>query len=240
MRKTTLFALMIACGSAALGCGDDGEARGECPADLHLEVGAAICDFTAGEVECFYTTVVDEGTELDVVSCGGENDTCGFELLIALYEGEPVDGEIGMFDESADYETEGDLVPDVWDLEKTDSRMTLDFAGALADDASILVEACVDDLPWTEGMLGEDDEDDDGDSDMSCDAVGGDIEGGVCSLFWWDCSDGDDYEIECAVDDAGEGMCTCDVNGETVQECETTDGCYGDVVCCTEFPDLPE
>ena len=57
------------------------------------------------------------------------------------------------------------------------------------------------------------------------------------------CSDGNDYLIECT--DAGGGMadCTCYVNDENIQECQTegsADTCEGiDMAeCCTKFPDF--
>lgn len=212
MNKALLFALMICCGLAALGCGGEGEGGGsECPADLHLEVGSSVCDFAAGEVECFFGTEVDDGYELEIVFCGGENDTCEFEFLIALYEGEPVDGEIGVADESQDYEAEGDLVPDVWELEMTDGRMTLSFAGTLDGEGSPAVAGCIDDLPWTAGNPEEDEDDDDEDDEDSCQSDDGD------GHFY--CEEITDEEVcayiveLCDEDDVSEGSC-CEWNPE--------------------------
>lgn len=225
MKRTMFVVWAIFCaGLLALSCGDDGEG-GDCAAGLHLEVCSEVCDFSADEVECYYESWQEEGGEWEAVGCFSESENCAVEFEVYLVDGEVSFGGIGL--ETEDVEAGGLVEFASFDYEKNEDLLSATFAGALADDSSIAVSGCFEDLPCTV------------DDEISCDVSGGDAFEGVCSLFWGGCSDGNDYEIECTINDAGEGTCTCDVNGETVQECETTDGCSGDVVCCTEFPDLP-
>ncbi len=187
----------------------DTDSDGDCPAALHLQVGSVVCDFAAGEVECYYQVEQDDGLELEVVGCGGENDTCEFEFQIVTFDGEPVDGEIGLADESQGSETEGDLVPDGWEFEKTDGRLSLSFSGAMDDDSSIEVEGCIDDLKWTEGGLDEEEDEDscvseNNDGHFYCEEI---TDEDACTYVAERCIDDGISEGDCCAWDPDAGNC---------------------------------
>jgi hypothetical protein len=212
-RIQTIATVLLAAGLAlgATACGDEEEGGSiACGADMRLEVGPATCDFAANQVECYYWTEVDDGYELEVVGCVGENSSCEFEFLIALYEGDPVDGEIGLADGSQDWEAEGDLVPDSWELELGESKLSLSFAGAI-EETSIEVVGCIDDLPFIAESMEEDDDEEDsdctsdsGDGHFYCEEI---TDEDVCSYVAELCDEYDVSDDECCAWDADAGNC---------------------------------
>ncbi len=190
----------------------DSDTDADCAADLHLQVGTSVCDFAADEVDCYWGLEQDDGLDLEVVSCGGQNDACEFEFMIVTFDGKPVDGELGLADISADSEVEGDLVPDKWVFEKTDTQLSLNFSGAMKDDSSIEVAGCIDGLPWTEGSLEEEDDDDACTSDNDsghfyCAEI---TDEDVCNYIVDQCIEDEVSEAGCCAWDLDEGNCGAD------------------------------
>lgn len=154
-RIQTIATVLLAAGLAlgATACGDNEEgSSSESEADLHLEVGSAVCDFAADEVECYYEAEQEEDGYWESVQCGGENSTCEFEIEFALLDGELYEGAIGLAD-SEGFEVEGELEFDSVEVQEADGLLSASFSGTVDDGGTIEVSGWFEELEWSEGEL---------------------------------------------------------------------------------------
>lgn len=239
MKFTQTILVVVTALGLALGitaCGED-EVTGavECGTDLHLTVGDISCDLAPGEVECFVGMEQDEGTEMEVVGCAGENSTCGFELELVFVGGEIYYGVVGIAD-AEENEMEGEIGFDTVDYSKGDTILNLSFDGEIVPtDFDIGVVGCFVEVPWSEGNL--DDEESDchsygPDGHFYCEDI---TDEDVCSYVVGLCEE-DEMDLEsCCQWDEEAGNCgaaaedlPCDMITEQ-EVCDTvSEECYWD------------